>query len=118
MHDIRGTGRVFSLSLWRPFCPQVRFTTTLSTGNALRLRDSIAGLDFESRFSRTTTTTWNPRILFFPHNLPSLATLHSLSLSGWAQVCCRFGIFTHVLVLSRGPSPIPYLCTTDIGSPT
>ena len=100
------------------FLPQVRFTTTLSTGDALRPRDSIAGLDFESRFSRTTTTTWNSHILFFSHNLPSLATLHSLSLSGWAQVCCRFGIFTHVLVLSRGPSPIPYLCTTNIGSPT
>ena len=43
---------------------QVWFTTTLSTGNAFRLRDSIAGLDFELRFSRTTTTTWNPHILF------------------------------------------------------
>jgi hypothetical protein len=55
---------------------------------------------------------------FFSPQPSSLATLHSLSLSGWAQVCCRFGIFTHVSSFEPRPSPIPYLCTTNIGSLT
>lgn len=115
-HDIYGTGRVFSLSLWATFSAQVWYTTTLSTGNAFRLRDSMAGLDYELRFSNHDYYLESAHP--FPHNPPSLATLHGLSFSGWAQVCCRFGIFTHVLVLSRGPSPVPYLCITNIGSHT
>ena len=59
----------------------------------------------------------DPHILF-PTTLRLLRPFIAFPSPGWAQVCCRFGIFTHVLVLSRGPSPVPYLCITNIGSHT
>ena len=100
----------------RPFPPKSGIPPPCQRANAFRLRDSMAGLDYELRFSNHDYCLESAHP--FPHNPPSLATLHGLSFSGWAQVCCRFGIFTHVLVLSRGPSPVPYLCITNIGSHT
>lgn len=55
MHDIQDAGRVFSLSLWRPFRPESGLPPPCD--QATPSRHSIAGLDYELRFSRTATAT-------------------------------------------------------------
>src|SRR5438105_235745 len=75
MHDIQDVERVFSLSLWRPFRPEPGLPPPCD--QATPSRHSIAGLDYELRFSRTTTAVSESAELF-NHNPPSLATLHGL----------------------------------------
>jgi hypothetical protein len=71
MHDIQDAGRVFSLSLWRPFRPESGLPPPCD--QATPSRHSIAGLDYELRLSRTTTAALESAEPFY-HNPPSLAT--------------------------------------------
>jgi hypothetical protein len=71
MHDIQDAGRVFSLSLWRPFRPESGLPPPCD--QATPSRHSIAGLDYELRFSRTTTAALESAEPFY-HNPPALAT--------------------------------------------
>src|SRR5271163_1053197 len=70
MHDIQDAGRVFSLSLWRPFRPESGLPPPCD--QATPSRHSVAGLDYELRFSRTTTAALGIRRALLPQPPPRL----------------------------------------------
>ena len=80
MHNIQDAGRVFILSLWRPFRPEPGLPPPCD--QATPSRHSIAGLDYELRFSKDYNCCFGIRRAFLPQPPGSLATLHGLSLLG------------------------------------